>query len=113
MAKVSSWNFHSKKIILDKKCLCYLGPKIWNSLPSELKSSNNIDTFKYKIKEKFFQNIQKEGDDICLLLRTLFGTSPSLLTNPFFGTHSFDYTPRRSHHKNKVALTFLMISLPF
>ena len=47
-----------------QKCLSYLGPKIWNSLPSELKSSNNINTFKHKIKENYFQSIQKEEDDM-------------------------------------------------
>ena len=47
-----------------QKSLSYLGPKIWNSLPSELKSSNNIDTFNHKIKENFFLNLQKEEDDI-------------------------------------------------
>ena len=47
-----------------QKYLSYLGPKLWNSLPSELKPTNNINTFKHKIKENFFQNIQKEEDDI-------------------------------------------------
>ena len=30
------------------KSQSYLGPKIWNSLPSELKSGNNITAFKHK-----------------------------------------------------------------
>ena len=44
--------------------LQYLGPKIWNNLPSDLKSAKNPNTFKHKIKENFFQQIQKEEDDI-------------------------------------------------
>jgi len=53
-----------RKTTAGKKCLSYLGPKTWNSLSSEIKSTNNINTFKHKIKENFFQNIQKEEDDI-------------------------------------------------
>ena len=34
------------------------------SLPSELKSTNNFNAFKHKTKENFFQNMQKEEDDI-------------------------------------------------
>ena len=47
-----------------QKCLSYLGPKIWNSLPFDLKSANNPNTFKHKMKENFFQKIQNEEDDI-------------------------------------------------
>ena len=56
--------FLFRKSSAGQKSLSYLGPKIWNSLPSELKLSNNINTFKHKIKENFFRNIQKEEDDI-------------------------------------------------
>ena len=34
------------------------------NLPSELKSANKINAFKQKIQGDFFQNIQKEQDDI-------------------------------------------------
>ena len=51
-----------------QKYLSYLGPKTWNSLPSELKSIDNISTFKHKIKENFSQNIQKEEDHIYVLV---------------------------------------------
>ena len=56
--------FPFRKSSAGQKCLSCLGPKIWNSLPSELKLSNNINTFKHKIKENFFRNVQKEEDDI-------------------------------------------------
>ena len=38
--------------------LSYLGPKIWNSLQSDLKSCKNVNSFKHKIKEKFFKDLQ-------------------------------------------------------
>ena len=41
------------------KCLPYLGPEIWNSLSSDSKCTNSINSFKDKIKDKFFQNIQR------------------------------------------------------
>ena len=42
--------------------LSYLGPKIWNTLPSELKSATNINSFKHKIKDQFFKNLQSLND---------------------------------------------------
>ena len=53
--------FPLRKSTAGQKCF---GPKIWNSLPSDLKSAENPNTFKHKIKENFFQTIQKEEDDI-------------------------------------------------
>ena len=72
----------------------YLGPKVWNSLPSELKSSNNINTFKNKIKENFFRNIQKEEDDIYVFYYGPFFLEFCLLCRqrPFFRSDFFGYT---------------------
>ena len=56
--------FPCRKSTSGQKCLSFLGPKIWNSLPSDLKSAKNPNTFKHKIKEIFVQKIQKEEDDI-------------------------------------------------
>ena len=39
--------FPFRKSTSGQKCLSYLGPKIWNSLPSDLKSANNPNTFKH------------------------------------------------------------------
>ena len=44
--------------------LSYIGPKLWNKLPSELKSIESLNTFKHTIKEIFFQNLKREEDDI-------------------------------------------------
>ena len=56
--------FPFRKSTSGQKCLSYLGPKIWNNFPSDLKSGKNPNTLKHKIKENFFQQIQKEEDDI-------------------------------------------------
>ena len=46
--------------------LSYIGPKIWNNLPSECKLVNNSNKFKHKIKDQFFKNMQRVNDDIYL-----------------------------------------------
>lgn len=53
-----------RKSILGQKCISCFGPRIWNSLPSDLKLANGPNTFKHKIKETFFLNLQKAEDDI-------------------------------------------------
>ena len=40
--------------------LSYLGPKIWNSLNSDLKSTNNVNSFKHKMKGKFFKDLHTQ-----------------------------------------------------
>ena len=57
-------NLPFRKSSAGQKCLSYMGPKIWNSLSSDLKSTNSINSFKHKIKDNFFQNIQREEKDI-------------------------------------------------
>ena len=57
-------NLPFRKSSTGQKCLSYLGPKIWNSLSSDLKSTNNINPFKHKIRDKFFQNIQREENNL-------------------------------------------------
>ena len=44
--------------------LSYLGPKIWNSLSSELKSATNINSFKHKIKDQFFKRIVNDKKSV-------------------------------------------------
>ena len=38
------------------KSLRFLGPRIWNSLPNEIKSSQSINQFKVLIKDLYFTN---------------------------------------------------------
>ena len=56
-------NLPFRKSNTGKKCLSYFGPKIWNSLSTDLKSTNNINLFKHKTKDNFFQNIQREENN--------------------------------------------------
>ena len=55
-----------------------VNPKIWNSLSSDLKSANYPNTFKHKIKENFFQNIQKEEDDIYVFYQDPSSSLPTM-----------------------------------
>ena len=41
--------FPFRKSTSGQKCLSYLGPKIWNNLPSDLKSAKNPNTLKLGI----------------------------------------------------------------
>ncbi|MFM1566744.1 MAG: RNA-directed DNA polymerase, partial [SAR86 cluster bacterium] len=44
------------------RTLGYLGPRLWNGLHTELKSSSSVNNFKHKIKNNFFALLQKEED---------------------------------------------------
>ena len=44
--------------------ISYIGPKVWNKLPPECKLEGNPNKFKHKIKDKFFENLQRANDDI-------------------------------------------------
>ena len=47
--------------------LSYLGPKIWTTLHSHLKSAKNVNSFKHKIKDKFFKDLQNLKNSPCIL----------------------------------------------
>ena len=51
----------------------YVGPKIWNSLSSDLKSANNVNSFKHKIKDNFSKiyRERKGTYTVCLLKRRI------------------------------------------
>jgi len=44
--------------------ISYIGPKVWNNLPLDCRLEDNSNKFKHKIKEHFFENIQRKDDDI-------------------------------------------------
>lgn len=44
------------------RTISYLGPRLWNALPTVIKSAGSANTFKHKIKEMFFAEIQKKED---------------------------------------------------
>ena len=59
-----------QKLILPNKTtnrglrnLNFVGPRLWNSLPSEIKSVGTVNTFKHKVKESFFSELQKKEDN--------------------------------------------------
>ena len=47
-----------------QKSLSFLGPKLWNNLPAQIKSNTNLNTFKHGIKRRFFNELQKKEDNI-------------------------------------------------
>ena len=49
---------------LSLKCLSYLGPFIWNGLPDDVKLSNNVNTFKLKVKNNFWTLLRKKDKDV-------------------------------------------------
>ena len=49
---------------MGQSAISYIGPKIWNNLPSECKLEDNTNKFKHKMKEEFFKCLQSENDDI-------------------------------------------------
>ena len=49
---------------IGQRGLSYLGPKLWNNLPSDIKSIDSLNNFKHTIKETFFQNLRRKEDDI-------------------------------------------------
>ena len=51
-------NLSFRKTNTGQNGLSYTGPKIWNNLKSVLKSSNNVNSFKQKIKDKSSNDLQ-------------------------------------------------------
>ena len=49
---------------LSQKCLSYLGPLIWNGLPDDVIPSNNVITFKHKVKKTFLSLLRQKDQDI-------------------------------------------------
>ena len=46
-----------RKSKMGQKSLSFLGPKLWNILPDEIKSSKNTKFFKHEMKNMFFTNL--------------------------------------------------------
>ena len=45
------------------KAISYLGPKLWNNLPLDAKTSINPNSLKHKVKKLFFETLEKENND--------------------------------------------------
>ena len=37
-----------------RKALSFIGPSFWNQIPESLKKTDNLNTFKYNLKKRFF-----------------------------------------------------------
>ena len=53
-----------RKSCIGQKTLSCIGPKTWNNLPAQIKLSKSVNTFKHNIKKSFFDDLQKQNDDI-------------------------------------------------
>ena len=42
--------------------LSYIGPRLWNAIPISILCVNNVNSFKQKLKENFFEEIQRTDD---------------------------------------------------
>ena len=49
---VTSWKFHSQNVRL--MLIVVIGPKWWNRLPSELRTTEDLSLFKSKLKTYMF-----------------------------------------------------------
>ena len=47
-----------------KNCLSYLGATIWNNLENDIKEAKSSNSFKHKIKDKFFKQIKLKEDNV-------------------------------------------------
>ena len=47
-----------------QKNIFYTAPIIWNNLPNSLKTTNNLNTNKHRVKEHFFLRIMNEKNNI-------------------------------------------------
>ena len=47
-----------------KNCLSYLGATIWNRIESAIRNVKTCNTFKHKIKYKYFENIKNREDNL-------------------------------------------------
>ena len=58
-----------KSTNMGQKGISYIGPKIWNNLPSKCKLEDNPNKFKHKVKELFFDNVQRTSDIFIYIIK--------------------------------------------
>ena len=44
--------------------ISYIAPTIWNNLPNSLKITDNLNTYKHRVKEHFFHQIRNEVNNV-------------------------------------------------
>ena len=97
---------------LGQKTISYLGPKTWNNLPAKIKLSRNVNTFKHDIRKLFFDELEKQNDDIFFYYQIKIPTQPffNFLLHVLFFICLYQYSPfvslysPRDHNENKVYL---------
>ena len=47
-----------RKTTMGQKSLSYIGPSVWNKLPSSLKRSISLNTFKHDVKKSYLQELR-------------------------------------------------------
>ena len=47
-----------------KNCLSYMGATIWNSLENSIKEAKTCNSFKHRVKDKFFKQIKLKEEDV-------------------------------------------------
>ena len=47
-----------RKTTMGQKSLSYIGPSVWNKLPSSLKRSISLSTFKHDVKKSYLQELR-------------------------------------------------------
>ena len=53
-----------RKINHGQKSLSYMAPSIWNKLLDFLKTTDNVNTYKHRVKKHFFQRMNNEENNI-------------------------------------------------
>ena len=53
---------------MGQKSLLYIGPSVWNKLPSSMKRNINLNMFKYDVKKTLFTRIKDVAVSLSLLV---------------------------------------------
>ena len=53
-----------RNLNIRQKGLSYIGPRYWNALRSNLKSSKNTNIFKHNMKDEYFNLLTKKESDV-------------------------------------------------
>ena len=54
----------SRRTKLGQNCLSFIGPSIWNRLPTQIKDSNSVNNFKHKIKDYLLKENENKEKNI-------------------------------------------------
>ena len=54
----------SRRTKQGQNCLSFIGPSIWNKLPERIKDSNNLNSFKHKVKENILNENERRENNI-------------------------------------------------